>query len=106
MLELDFKNDRDLIMVTLDSLISLLEKRRNVLPLTELCRLIARHKGLLQALINLIPKLIKQADNNQFRHGISEILGESGADTSMASSVAGTQEEQAEKYLGRAFEII
>jgi len=63
MLRLDFKTDRDLIMVTLDSLISLFEKRRQLLPTFELCRLIARHKTLMQALTQLIPNLIQHADN-------------------------------------------
>jgi len=78
-LNLDYKTDKDLIMISIDSILIMFDKRRrqNFLWSVELSRLLVK-MDILSALADLIPRLIRHAEN-QYKHGNS-ILNESETD--------------------------
>ena len=98
---LDYKTDKDLIMISIDSILVMFDKRRklNFLSNFDLSKLLIRG-NILGALTDLVPRLIRHAEN-QYRHGNS-VLNESETD---ASDVL-KEQSNAERYLERACDLL
>lgn len=70
-------------MMAVDRILDLFDKRRKLqLSVDDLCRLLIK-SNLLQVLSDLIPSLVRYADN-QYRHGVgSSMIHESHQDASL-----------------------
>lgn len=79
---LDYKTDQDLIMISIDSILVMFDKRRKLKFMSnfDLSKLLIKNQ-ILGALTDLVPRLIRHAEN-QYRHGSSVAMNESETDAS------------------------